>query len=457
MVEISNRRNNGESFAERTGRKMKELISPNRQFKNKESYAGFKSSSYPPRRSSSVNGHTKAAITQVERLSHRSINDEQDASLLATVQQTIKPVTSTPPIQQIEKTNSSTPQEPDIATNTGITGNLEEQKMLQRRFTDQEELIKSLKKANEDLRQQLHQLTQDNNTLKRQCSEGADRLYNSSQTNRPLSKPNSEIIKDWNTLGYIVDNFVDNHFRDASNDRIVLWAKIQHEHLQKITKTPQDAVTSPKSGLALIKAAVWAELKRFAFGGVASEGSLRWAGDYRTDIRGLGKLSFIMRREPISNSSTDSKLKADYSKSGFTAVSPLHSQWKTLMANIMSDLEDPEQRSLEVDYVAMNIEELLAQCRPRNSNSNAYHRDLRGLVHKAIDMDLVLSGQTDDYRLHWLSGETFDHNQMMPASGSSQGSRKTVRFMIRPCLYRVDGQGEAFDDFKLVEKCTVWM
>ncbi|KAJ4117530.1 hypothetical protein NW768_010893 [Fusarium equiseti] len=384
---------------------------------------------------------------QLERLSHRSIKGEQDTSYLATVQQTIKPVSSTPPIQQTEKPNSSTPQEPDLITNTGIAGNGEEQKMLQKGFTDPEELIKSLKKVNEDLRQQLtersdqiQQLMQDNDTLKRQCSERADRLYTSSQTNRPLSKPNSEIIKDWNTLGYVVDNFVDNHFRDASNDRIVLWAKLQHEYLQKITKTPHDTMTSPKSGLALIKAAVWAELKRYAFGGVASEGSLRWAGDYRRDIRGV-----------------DSKLKADYSKIGFKAVSPLHSQWKTLMANIMSDLKDPEQRSLEVDYVAMNIDELLAPCRSRNSNSSVYQRDLRGLVHKAIDMDLVLSGQTEDYRLHWLSGETFDHAEMAPAAGSSQGSRKIVRFMIRPFLYRVDGQGETFDDFKLVEKCTVWM
>ncbi|KAI1073327.1 hypothetical protein LB507_010918 [Fusarium sp. FIESC RH6] len=440
MVETSSRWGTEGSFAERKGWSLRKLIPSSKPSKDKEPSPDIKNSSHLPRRSLSMNGHSK------ERVSHRSINGEQDSPTLAAAQQTIKPVSYTPPIQT-EKPNSYKTHETDSTNRNGTAGSLEEEKVLKRRFTDPEELIRSLKKTNEELKEQLakqsaqiQQLIQDKNTLSRQCSEGADRSYINPQAHRPLCKPNSEVIKEWNNLGYDVENFVENHFRDISTKRIVSWATIQREYLRVIAEAPQDTVTNHNSGLALIKAAVWAELKRSAFGGLDVEGSLCWAGHYKTDIRRI-----------------DSKLKADFSQNGLSPLSAPHHQWRTLMANTISNFETPQQRSHEVEHVAINIEELLAPCRPLSSSSNAYHRELRGLVHKTIDMDLVLSGQTDAYTLHWVKGETFNHAYMTLAAGSPQGSGKTVRFMTRPGLYRADGRGEICNEFEPIEKCTVWM
>ncbi|KAH7174305.1 uncharacterized protein B0J16DRAFT_348404 [Fusarium flagelliforme] len=249
----------------------------------------------------------------------------------------------------------------------------------------------------------------------------------------PLSKPNSEIVKDWNTLAYDVENLVDNHFRDASQKVILSWATLQIQDLPDIFGAPRDIVTSRKSGIALIKAALWSELSSmFAYS--------CWAGHYRRDMQTLF-----------------TKLEADFSAERNAARPPPYHHCKTLMTNLISTLETREQRGQVVGHVAIAIAELLAPCRPRHLSFNTYHSDLRAVVHKAVNMDLALHGQMDAYTLQWRTGKVFEDAYMAPASGCSQGSSKNVRFRIRPGLYRADAQGDSFSNFAVVEKATVWL
>ncbi|KAJ4005566.1 hypothetical protein NW766_011116 [Fusarium irregulare] len=422
MGEPPTRRSNGKAFAKRTGRKVKELISPSTEFKAKEPSASANPSTHQ-----SSQGPEALPLT-VAQPTNKSVG--------------CKPLTA----HQEERPSGYTPQQVHPATCANASGNANENGILDRRVTDTSDMIESFKKTNEDLKQllreqssQIQQLMEDNETLRRQCSESAEKSYTNSNPRLPLSRPSSEIIKDWNTLAYDIENFVDNHFRDASQKRIASWATIQREFLRDIAEEPQNIVTSHKSGLALIKAALWADLGRLVFGGLASDGPMCWAGHYKRDIRRL-----------------DRKLTAGYSEKGIMGLSSSHHHWRTLMANMTSTLEDPQQRSQEVEHVAMNIEELLAPCRPRQPSSDAYYRDLRAVIRKTVDMDLVLSGQTDLYTLQWLSGGMFNDVYMAPAAGSSQGAVKNLRFMIRPGLHRADGQTEVCSNVKVVEKCTVW-
>jgi hypothetical protein len=140
---------------------------------------------------------------------------------------------------------------------------------------------------------------------------------------------------------------------------------------------------------------------------------------------------------------------------------PLHYQWRTLTTNMISMLQTPEQRGQEVEHVVIDIDDILASCRPRMPRPNHYHRDLQTLVNKAIEMDLLLSGQTAAYVVDWpISGRCnvkFDQFSMMVAVGSPPVSRNSVRFAIQPGLYRADRQGDSYSTFTVLDQSRVWM
>jgi hypothetical protein len=101
----------------------------------------------------------------------------------------------------------------------------------------------------------------------------------------PLGCPESEIIKEWQSLTYAVRNLSMNYFQGIRERKMVSWAKAQGNHLQELTPRYVDAAADKKCGAALIKAAIWNTLVRLVFGDSAANGAMCWAGNY------VGKLS----------------------------------------------------------------------------------------------------------------------------------------------------------------------
>ncbi|OBS24522.1 hypothetical protein FPOA_05063 [Fusarium poae] len=450
MPETQTKPNSGASFSERMS-KLKKIFQSSKLVDRKEVPSSVNSSTYLPRRSFSIAQYAKANSNQEVQLDYRSVNDDSETPSRTMQQHIIKTRQSTPALHQSgkhdEESRDHTIRDFQLMPFTAIASISEQQTLLQRRLTDPDGTITNFKKQYDDLKRQLidkcnevRQLQDDNEILKRQCSEAATKTYHP-KVQLPLNRPESELIKDWHTLVYSVNNFVDNHFRDVNYKRIASWAKIQQDHLREVAERPQDIVTNLESGLALIKATVWHALRKFTFGGVASEGAMCWAGRYKGDLRRLAI-----------------KLEVDNVVEGFL---PLNYQWKTLTTNMISILQTSEQRGQEVEHVVMDIDDLLAPCRPRMPRSNHYHRDLQTLVSKAIEMDLFLSGETTAYFIKWpISGHLnvkFDQFSMMLAVGSPPVSRNLVRFVIQPGLYRADRQGDSYNSSNLLDKSRVWM
>ncbi|PTD08417.1 hypothetical protein FCULG_00005658 [Fusarium culmorum] len=288
----------GASFSERMS-KLKRIFHSSKSVDKRDALSSASSSAFLPRRSLSITQNKEANGNQEEQLDYHSFDDEPDSLSHAMQQHIIKTRQSTPAFQKPgkhdEESQNHTVRDFQLRPFTNVGSISEEDPLLQRRLTDPDGTITNFKKLYEDLKHQLRdksdevrQLQEDNEILKRQCSEAATKTYNP-QLQLPLTRPESELIKDWHTLAYNVNNFVENHFRDVNHRTVASWAKIQQEYLREVTERPQDIVTSRESGLALIKATVWQALKTFAFGGIASEGAMCWAGRYKGDLRKLGE------------------------------------------------------------------------------------------------------------------------------------------------------------------------
>ncbi|KAL6916971.1 hypothetical protein FSST1_008466 [Fusarium sambucinum] len=450
LAETPMKPNSGASFRERMS-KFKKMLHSSKLVDKKEVPSSVNSSTHLPRRSFSIARYAKSNGNQEEQLDYRPVSDEPETPSRTMQQHIIKTRQSTPALHKSGKLDEEfrkhSLQGFQVVPFTGVASISEEHTLLQRRLTDPDGTITNFKKQYDDLKHQLkdkcnevRQLQEDNEILKRQCSEAATKTYHP-KVQLPLNRPESELIKDWHTLAYSLNNFVDNHFRDVNHRKIASWAKIQQDHLREVTEGAQDIVTNHESGLALIKATMWHALRKFTFGGVASEGAMCWASHYKGDLRRLAI-----------------KLQADNVVEDFV---PLNYQWKSLTTNMISILQTSEQRGQEVEHVVMDIDELLAPCRPRMPRPSHYHRDLQTLVSKAIEMDLFLSGQTAAYFIKWpISGHLnvqFDQFHMMLAVGSPPVSRNLVKFVIQPGLYRADRQGDSYNGFTVLEKGRVWM
>ncbi|KAF5656548.1 amino acid transporter AAT family [Fusarium heterosporum] len=243
---------------------------------------------------------------------------------------------------------------------------------------DQYRIIDDLKIARDSLAAQLEdehnkhlsELQALNHEISKWKARAADAASKSAgvQAQTPLSRPESELIKDWQNLDFDVRNFVSNHFGNASTNKIISWTKVKGDFLRDVAQSSHQVVTNKRSGLALIEATIWAALIKLVFGGVTPDGSMCWAGS--------GKVQ-KMHNDPF-------RLEDDQ-------FCPLFHQWGALAANIISAAQTTEQRDQEVDYVTEEVEDLLAPCRSRMSSSSIYRRELQALIKKSIDVDLRLS------------------------------------------------------------------
>ncbi|KAM0290433.1 hypothetical protein ACHAO9_004789, partial [Fusarium lateritium] len=246
------------------------------------------------------------------------------------------------------------------------------------------------------------------------------------QSQTPLSRPESELIKDWQNLDFNVRNFVSNHFGNVSANKISSWAKSKGDLVREVAQSCHKVVTSKRSGMALIEATIWNVLVNLVFGGVTTNGSMCWADGGKGNLRNLVQ-----------------KIEKDRGKLDDEQFSLLFHQWGALTANIMSAAQTIEQREQEVNYVAEEVEDLLTPCRSRMSSSLTYRRELQALINQAIDVDLRFSGQSAKYLIAWpghaRSTVNFDHALMKTAAGCVSSS-KVVAFMIQPCLFRAGGR-----------------
>lgn len=149
-----------------------------------------------------------------------------------------------------------------------------------------------------------------------------------------------------------------------------------------------------------------------------------------------------------------------HTKENTEQLIPLFDQWSALTANLIAITQSPDHCGRQVDLVVKKFEELFVSCRPRIARSDIYRRELRELIHKVVDIDFRISGQTTRYLIDWPQPRRydvgFDETQMQHDPRSSSSSRK-VRFMLQPCLFRADGQGEGSNNFVVIDRCVVWM
>ncbi|KAH7127554.1 hypothetical protein EDB81DRAFT_809528 [Dactylonectria macrodidyma] len=260
----------------------------------------------------------------------------------------------------------------------------------------------------------------------------------------PLSRPESELIKDWQNLAFDVRNLVDNHFSSVREGKIVSWAKARSEWLRDVTPTPVEVASGKKSGSALIEAAIWKALMRLVLGDVNTNGAMCWAGVYKGR---LCKLVTMLKKD-LAQTEPDRQSDA------------LYYQWRALTASIISTVQVPQDRDEEVDYVVEELEDLLAPCRSWMNSYGPFHRELQAVVNKAIELDLKFSGQQAHYAVGWPNqgrcNVNLDQDFMKLAAGSPKSSRN-VKFMIQPCLFRSGGRGESFGQYMLLDQCSVWM
>ncbi|OBR05470.1 hypothetical protein CH63R_12173 [Colletotrichum higginsianum IMI 349063] len=256
----------------------------------------------------------------------------------------------------------------------------------------------------------------------------------------PLSRPESELLKDWGELAYDIRNLVANHYGGGLwENKIVSWAKINTEWLHEVTPNPLSAAADRKSGPALVEAAVWKALVRFVFGDTGGVAPMCWAGRYKGRLHRL-----------------TSSLQRNLEESGQHGA--LYQQWKALTVSIVSIIQPPHDHDEEVHSILDDLEEFFEPCRSRIKNSGAYRRELQAVVTKAIELDRKFSGQQACYAVSWpLQGGSrvaFDQKSMKVATGSPQS--RNVEFMIQPCLWRSGEPGD-FENFMVIDQCTVWL
>lgn len=154
------------------------------------------------------------------------------------------------------------------------------------------------------------------------------------------------------------------------------------------------------------------------------------------------------------------ELQKEHAKENSEQFIPMFHQWNTLTANMMATIQSDDSYAQQVIRLVKRFEDLFASCRPRNSRSDSYRLDLEALVSKAIQIDFWFSGQTSRYLVDWphvgRHNMVFDKAKMRQDARSPE-SFSDVRFMIQPCLFGVNRQGEGYDSLVVLDKCVVWM
>ncbi|KAF5002779.1 hypothetical protein FDECE_10524 [Fusarium decemcellulare] len=231
----------------------------------------------------------------------------------------------------------------------------------------------------------------------------------------PLSRPESELLKDWQNLAFDVRNLVANHFSGTREAKLASWAKARGEWICEVTPSHVEVASGRKSGPALVEAVIWNVLMEFVLG--------------------------------------STKLQEDLAQIDTGQHSTLYHQWKSLTTSIVSTVQLQRDRDDEVDRVVEELEDILPP-------SKTCHRELQAVINKAIEMDLKFRGQQASYLVGWPGQARYnislDPNSMKLAAGSPKGTRN-VRFIIQPCLFRTGGRGESYESPVIIDQCSVWM
>ncbi|KAF4997985.1 hypothetical protein FGRMN_3505 [Fusarium graminum] len=247
--------------------------------------------------------HSQAGRAQ-EHDPHRIPCSESNGHAQTTIQEVNESAVYPPPVSHVSNAKELPPtpgiDEPTILPVHETPNSPIQSGEFNKVLDDQYQIIDDLKLARDSLAAQLedertkHQseLQSLNHEITKWKARAADAASKSAgvQAQTPLSRPESELIKDWQNLDFDVRNFVSNHFGNASTNKIMSWTKAKVDFLREIAQSNHRLVISKRSGLALIEATIWAALVKLVFGGVTPDGSMCWAGSGKGNLRKLGKL-----------------------------------------------------------------------------------------------------------------------------------------------------------------------
>ncbi|KAH6980886.1 hypothetical protein BKA56DRAFT_673350 [Ilyonectria sp. MPI-CAGE-AT-0026] len=260
-------------------------------------------------------------------------------------------------------------------------------------------------------------------------------------TQSPLRRPETEIIKDWQSLSYDVRNLVSNYFKGIKETKMISWAKSQGHYLEELTPYYAQAAADSKCGMALIEAAIWNVLMKLVFGDSATNGAMCWAG------RHSGKLSKLSR-----------EVFKDIPRKDWDEQAPLFHRWKALTTDLVSGISLKQDREDRIADVTDELESMMERFRSKLSFAS-FRRELQSVVRQAIELDELFCGQEAWYRLAVPAVGRYDievdRNTMSIAGGGA--NTRNVRFLIRPCLCRAGGgRGEPYEKAFLLDNYVVW-
>jgi hypothetical protein len=198
-----------------------------------------------------------------------------------------------PQSPQLEESEELAPAPPPHQTQPVIPPRVESssdaQDNLKIVLNQQQIIVDDLNSQREALSQQVQDLKQEIAYWKNRTSEAASKNVNV-LAGTPLSRPESELVKEWKNLAYEVKNFVTSHFDRVSTNKLDVWAKENGQWLQGITPSYQQVIKDKRSGPAIIEAAIWYTFCSLVFGGVKGNPQIRWAGHYQKTLRRLSEI-----------------------------------------------------------------------------------------------------------------------------------------------------------------------
>ncbi|KAK4159269.1 hypothetical protein QBC43DRAFT_222375 [Cladorrhinum sp. PSN259] len=310
----------------------------------------------------------------------------------------------------------------------------------------QETLSAAEQKASEDATV-LNQQDERIERLRAQIAEVASKKAlpgaSSDQTNLRVAEP--EIIKMWQSFSWKVHNFVWVYLKSLGERKIKSWTDEQGDKLAEVTPYYNQFALDKKASLWFIEAAIWNVLVEKVF----AHGNACWAGKYG---RNLGKLSLSL-------------LSAIEQGPKYEDQTRRFHHWKSVTTGLLASLSTTnstkinESRQQVLYDVTEALEDLFEPFGGRIGAGEL--RELQDIVKEAVALDEVFSGQQSWYQVHYPQDKRhdlhIDINTMEPATGSSSSSR-TVRFVIRPGLWRAGGTGreERYDAWFVLVHSLVW-
>ncbi|KAK2600084.1 hypothetical protein QQS21_005170 [Conoideocrella luteorostrata] len=255
-----------------------------------------------------------------------------------------------------------------------------------------------------------------------------------------LRRPESEIIKDWQSLTYDVHNLVMNYVYGIKTKKMISWAKKQGDRLEELTPDYVRAAEKKDCGTNLVEAAVWNTLWKLVFGNAAVNGPMLWAGKHHGC---LSRLSNELSNDIARARNSDQQ-------------NALFHEWKALTTSLISLVHPQQDRECNIMNIVRNLEDMLKSFQSTIAMPPSSPM-LQNIVRKAVALDELFCGQQAWYRLLWplaeQRGVELDLNTMK-AVGGGEGKKggALVMFTVQPCLCR-----GGHDSLVILDKHRVWM